>query len=294
MSNQQTAPAGWYNMQGDPPNTTRWWDGAQWIGEPRLVETAAPQPVATAAPQPVVAAVGTGASIAEPAVEYGSMLANDLASYWDSMEEPVDPAKAFAKESLDLAESEARDAEAHGDYPHMLDSDTSHKSAASPLKWMILPYKNYANFKGRSCRAELWWFVLFTGIAQFALWALGAALGVGYASVAGVEEGDQGLGLVVVVLAPIMLFSLFSMIPGLALQVRRLHDTGRSGMPLLVLPALPFIGVVFVLVLGPDAAPLFALIGLLAIIYSLWLTVVIYFTPSHGWNKYGAEHIRPE
>lgn len=28
-----TAP-GWYNAEGDPPGTTRYWDGDQWIGEP--------------------------------------------------------------------------------------------------------------------------------------------------------------------------------------------------------------------------------------------------------------------
>lgn len=33
-------PPGWYHAQGDPPGTTRWWDGAQWVGGP--VAVAAP------------------------------------------------------------------------------------------------------------------------------------------------------------------------------------------------------------------------------------------------------------
>ena len=28
-----TAP-GWYNAEGDPPGSQRYWDGAQWVGDP--------------------------------------------------------------------------------------------------------------------------------------------------------------------------------------------------------------------------------------------------------------------
>lgn len=30
-------PAGWYHAQGDPPGTSRYWDGSYWIGEPQAV-----------------------------------------------------------------------------------------------------------------------------------------------------------------------------------------------------------------------------------------------------------------
>lgn len=36
-----TAP-GWYNAQGDPPGTTRYWDGAQWVGDPVHTPAASP------------------------------------------------------------------------------------------------------------------------------------------------------------------------------------------------------------------------------------------------------------
>lgn len=61
------------------------------------------QPTAQAVP--VAAAVA--AQPAEPAVEYGSMLTNDLASYWDKMEEPVDAAAKFAETSALAAQNEA-------------------------------------------------------------------------------------------------------------------------------------------------------------------------------------------
>lgn len=32
---QEQMPPGWYYAQGDPPGTTRYWDGGQWTGEPQ-------------------------------------------------------------------------------------------------------------------------------------------------------------------------------------------------------------------------------------------------------------------
>ena len=37
MSQGQT-PAGWYHAEGDPPGTTRYWDGSQWVGEKTIVQ----------------------------------------------------------------------------------------------------------------------------------------------------------------------------------------------------------------------------------------------------------------
>lgn len=33
----ETAAPGWYPAQGDPPNTHRYWDGQQWVGEPQHI-----------------------------------------------------------------------------------------------------------------------------------------------------------------------------------------------------------------------------------------------------------------
>lgn len=282
MTGQQAVPAGWYAMQGDPPNTQRWWDGVQWTGQPRLIE-------AVAVP---VAPQATATVVAEEPVEYGSMLSNDLASYWESMDD-----KPVAQFTDTFGDEELTNDEQDGGYltPTHSTNGEGQGHPDSPVKWMLLPYKNYVNFGGRSCRAEFWWFLLFVTVAQIALGLLGAALGVGYSSVAGVEQGgDDGFGLVFVVFAPVVLFSLGSIIPGLALQVRRLHDTGRSATPLFLLPVLPIFAFVLMLLLGPDAAPVFALLLLLIGVYSLWLTVVIYFMPGNsGWNKYGDTHITP-
>jgi uncharacterized RDD family membrane protein YckC len=38
---EEASPAGWYHAQGDPEGTTRYWDGAQWIGEPQFSQPSA-------------------------------------------------------------------------------------------------------------------------------------------------------------------------------------------------------------------------------------------------------------
>ena len=87
---------------------------AQSVAEPaQPVAAAAQSPFAQPAAQPLqpVAEVHT----AEPAVEYGSMLTNDLASYWDTMEEPVDAAAKFAETSMLAAQQEAAAAQAEAE-----------------------------------------------------------------------------------------------------------------------------------------------------------------------------------
>ncbi|MEM9562417.1 MAG: RDD family protein [Actinomycetota bacterium] len=41
MSQGNVTP-GWYHAEGDPPGTTRWWDGSQWVGEPQAPGQAQP------------------------------------------------------------------------------------------------------------------------------------------------------------------------------------------------------------------------------------------------------------
>jgi len=64
-------------------------------------------------------------------------------------------------------------------------------------------FRNYAKFRGRATRSEYWWFFLFTVLAQ---------------SVA--SSIDENFGNIV---------GLAVFLPGLAVHVRRMHDTGRSG-----------------------------------------------------------------
>ena len=91
--------------------------------------------------------------------------------------------------------------------------------------WWVCLTTNFANFEGRARREEVWMFWLFNLLFSF---------------------------------VPIFNFVLFfwSIIPGLAVAVRRLHDTGRSGWWYLIC-LLPIIGWIwfFILVYCIDSQP---------------------------------------
>lgn len=120
------------------------------------------------------------------------------------------------------------------------------------MHWMILPYRRYFDFSGRSRRMEYWMF--------FLLWVIiTIVLGIGVVGlVAGnwqaLSEGTMapweamGPGLISL-LAVFGVFFLASLIPMIAVQVRRLHDLGFSGWWYLayivsgvVLPEIPTVG----------------------------------------------------
>ena len=77
-------------------------------------------------------------------------------------------------------------------------------------------FVRYAQFQGRACRKEYWGFFLFNFLAVIALSA--------------VSEGVLG-----------GLYALAALVPGLAVFVRRLHDTNRSGWWWL-LAFIPYVG----------------------------------------------------
>ncbi len=64
-------PHGWYHAEGDPPGTSRFWNGEEWIGEPIAARPAPGERVAEASndhddePRPAVKATTT-ATVAEP------------------------------------------------------------------------------------------------------------------------------------------------------------------------------------------------------------------------------------
>ncbi|MBW8882552.1 MAG: DUF805 domain-containing protein [Asticcacaulis sp.] len=80
--------------------------------------------------------------------------------------------------------------------------------------------KQYANFEGRATRSEYWWFVLFNWLALLVPMMVAAVIGSKTVS------GILGFFDIVVFLG--------LLIPMLALAIRRLHDTNRSGWWLLI------------------------------------------------------------
>src|SRR5438105_3453410 len=109
------------------------------------------------------------------------------------------------------------------------------------MEWMILPYKRYFDFSGRSRRQEYWMFTLFCVLVAMFLAAL---------MVAGVVTlgRNQMPGPVFWIgLTGLMLFMLASLIPGIAVAVRRFHDQDQSGW-MYLLSLIPYIGSIVLIV----------------------------------------------
>jgi len=143
-------------------------------------------------------------------------------------------------------------------------------------------FSKYFTFSGRARRSEYWWFYLFTIL-------LGIAAGIIDALVGGVSEDIGIFGIIA---------SLVTLIPSLAAQVRRLHDTGRSGwwiggaiIAIIVFGIL--IGAVGATGVGSssDVSGTFAImIVIFAIAFFIYAIVMLVFLcqdSQDGNNKYG-------
>jgi len=85
----------------------------------------------------------------------------------------------------------------------------------------------YAGFSGRARRSEYWWFYLFITIVNIVFGCL-----------SGVAEAAVFIGLIV---------SLALLLPTIAVSVRRLHDTNRSGW-FMLLGLIPIVGGIILLI----------------------------------------------
>ena len=102
------------------------------------------------------------------------------------------------------------------------------------MEWATLPLKRYAEFTSRSRRKEYWMFLL---------------LSIGIYIIASILDGIAGLnGMIAGRYGPVTaLVALGLLVPSLAVSVRRLHDSDRSGWWLL-LGLVPIFGEIIVLV----------------------------------------------
>ncbi|KAF6669392.1 DUF805 domain-containing protein [Pantoea sp. EKM101V] len=103
---------------------------------------------------------------------------------------------------------------------------TSENTGGAINQWYLGVLKKYAVFTGRARRKEYWMFTLFNILIAFLL---------------GIVETVIGAGDILS-----NLYSLAVLIPGIAVGVRRLHDTDRSGWWLL----LPIVNIVFLALEG--------------------------------------------
>lgn len=105
------------------------------------------------------------------------------------------------------------------------------------MKWYLKVLHQYANFSGRARRKEYWYFYFINFLISF---------GIGIVSgLAGFMKPGSGLALASSAL--IIIYSMAILIPSLAVGVRRLHDTNRSGWWLLI-GFVPLIGAIILII----------------------------------------------
>lgn len=101
-------------------------------------------------------------------------------------------------------------------------------------------FKKYATFSGRASRSEYWWWMLVSILVTLGLTALSGGL----TAEAGSEPGTGNILFSFVLL----IWALGTIVPSIALTVRRLHDSNKSGW-LYLLGLIPIVGGLIVLIL---------------------------------------------
>lgn len=107
-------------------------------------------------------------------------------------------------------------------------------------------FKNYANFSGRARRSEFWYWALFTGIVSGVLSGIGSGISSVLMSTMP-SSFENSVILSYALNAPETIWSIATLIPSLAMCVRRLHDLDKSGLYVL-LELIPIVGWIILLV----------------------------------------------
>lgn len=163
------------------------------------------------------------------------------------------------------------------------------------MEYMFMPLKRYAEFSGRSRRMEYWMWTLFQILLYAAVMVLMMVL-VGGAAMSGDPGGLMAAGGgAVIIMGLYFLAQLVFFIPSIAVSVRRLHDTNRSGWWLLA-PVAPYI-LVFVSLGAAASSPenmgsagVIGLVGMLAVFgLAITLLVFMFLDGTKGTNKYGPD-----
>ena len=102
---------------------------------------------------------------------------------------------------------------------------------------------NYFNFSGRARRKEIWGFCLTNVLIAIVIGVVAGLTGTPMYA----ENGNAYMALPGWFIPVTLLYTLFTIIPTLSLYVRRLHDSGKSGLYLLW-SFFPLVGYLIVLI----------------------------------------------
>lgn len=150
----------------------------------------------------------------------------------------------------------------------------------TPIDWAKRPIHKYADFSGRAPRAEYWWFTLALVVAYIVVSIVESIIGIDK------TVGPYGYLSVLLMLG--------TLVPSIAVGVRRLHDTNRAGWWLLI-AIVPYL--IFAMAAGAAIASgsmvalagATMLLGLLAFAGGIALLVFMVLPGTKGDNRYGAD-----
>jgi uncharacterized membrane protein YhaH (DUF805 family) len=165
------------------------------------------------------------------------------------------------------------------------------------MHYMLMPLRRYADFSGRSRRMEFWMWKLFVFLVGMAFSVV--MIAVGGASLAGGDPESIAAagGSMMIVMLVYLLFGLAVFIPDLAVTVRRLHDTNRTGWWILA-PFVPYaVGIAAIVGGGStgaqDGATAGGVVGLVAMLVAVVLGIVLlvfmFLEGTRGPNRFGPD-----
>ncbi len=109
---------------------------------------------------------------------------------------------------------------------------------------ILRPWRHYVDFSGRSTRTEFWlFFIIFYGVIAATFVVTDVVLG-GTALQDSADSDEFSL-----IYIPVVLWILACFLPSIAVTVRRLHDSNKSGW-MYLLTLIPYIGFIFFIVFG--------------------------------------------
>ena len=138
------------------------------------------------------------------------------------------------------------------------------------MNWIIMPFRRFADYHGRSRRMEFWLFWLVSLIAQMVTSYIDAA--TSQPMIVG------GMGQITLVVTLVLL------VPAAMVGIRRLHDIGRSGWWMLLF-GLPYLGWLISVDRGAQVV-----IPALALLFGAIVLLVLLVQPGQiDANRYGAD-----
>jgi uncharacterized membrane protein YhaH (DUF805 family) len=166
------------------------------------------------------------------------------------------------------------------------------------MEWMFMPLKRYADFSGRSRRMEYWMWVVFQFLIFIAFMILMVAVG-GAALMRGDMAGLMAVGGVLIILYLLYaLLGLVFLVPNLAVTIRRLHDTDRSGWWIMLFWGPYLLMIANSMIMGAKVAsggdttmdgPVGLVLMLAFLVGALVLLVYMSREGTRGPNRYGAD-----